>query len=76
MRTLMILFVSMLMAHPATARQEPTQTTEEPPITAARPHPQMVADYLMATEEDCKEFAELALQGDPQSIVTFLTCVD
>ena len=76
MRRLMILFVSMLMAHAAAARQEPTLATEAPPIMAGPSPPQMLADYLSAAEEDCAEFAELALQGDPQSIETFLTCVD
>jgi hypothetical protein len=76
MRTLIILFVSMLMAHAATAHQEQTPATEVPPITAAPPPPQMLSDYLLATEEDCAEFAELALQGNPQSIEAFLTCVD
>lgn len=77
MRTLIIiLFISMLMAHAAAARQEQTLATEVPPITAAPHHPQMLADHFLATEEDCAEFAELALQGNPQSIEAFLTCVD
>jgi len=76
MRTLMILFLSILTASAATARQEPTQVPEVPPITAALPNPQMVTEYLMPTEVDCVEFAELALQGDPLSLEAFLTCVD
>ena len=76
MRTPIILFVSMLMAQAATARQEQTPATEVPPIAAAPAPPQMLADYLLANEEDCVEFAELALQGNPQSIEAFLTCVD
>ena len=78
MRTLMIFFVSMLMAHAATARQEPTtpSATEVPPITADRAPLQLFADQILATGEDCSEYAELALQGDPKSIEAFLTCVD
>ena len=77
MRTLMmIFFVSLLTANAATARQEPTPpATEVPPISADRA-PQQMLDDLLATEEDCAEFAQLALQGDQQSMEAFLSCVD
>jgi hypothetical protein len=59
----------MLVAFAATARQEPTSpATEAPPITADRAPPQMLVDHLLTAEQDCAEFAELALQGDPQSV--------
>ena len=75
MRT-MIVFLSILIAHAALARHEPTSPAAEvPSITADRAAPQLLPDYNLATEEDCAKFATLALQADPQSIETFLSCV-
>ena len=77
MRALVIAAVTMLMAFAATARQEPTPpATEAPTITADHAPPKMLADHLLTAEQDCAEFAKLALQGDPQSIEAFLSCVD